>query len=151
MTRRELIGRNADAGLVVALPRRHAVEPRLLGDAVRHSALTRFITQTADDRHVLADGLERLQDEGKLRVAARRRRLPLRLQRAVREVDEAEPRGGRCRGLRQSRSRRDHRVEQRQRDRSAGTLQNRTAGQMLACQKHSGTSPFLRLAYCKDA
>ena len=63
-------------------------------------------------------------------------RLPLVLQRAVREVDEAEPRGGRRGRLGERRAGRDHRVQERQRDRRAGALEHRAARKMLAGQVH---------------
>src|SRR6185503_17523217 len=92
--RRDLIHGDTDAGLRITTTRADAVEPRLFDDAVRAGTLTALVAQTADDGHVLAERFERLNDERELEVAACLRRLPLILERAVREVDEAEARGG---------------------------------------------------------
>src|SRR5262245_12395231 len=125
MLRRDLVHGDPDARLRITTTRADAVEPGLFDDAVRAGALTALVAQTADDGHVLAEWLERLNDEWELEVAAGLRRLPLILQRAVREVDEAKARGRRREGLRECRSGRDHRVQQWKRDRCTGAFENR--------------------------
>jgi len=60
---------------------------------VRAGALTTLVAQTADDGHVLAERFERLNDEREIEVATGLGRLPLILQRAMREIHEAEARG----------------------------------------------------------
>src|SRR5690606_32257096 len=108
-----LIDGDADARGGVAKPRVDAVQPRLLDDAVRARAFAALVAEAADHRDVLAVRRERLEDERKLEVAAGLPRLPLILERAVREVHEAELRRL-CRGgLGESRAGGDHRVEQR--------------------------------------
>ena len=63
-----------------------------------------------------------MNGKSKSRPVVRRR--PFVLERAVREVHEAQARAG-CRGrLRQRRSCRDHRIQQRQRDGRAGALED---------------------------
>ena len=124
MLRGDLVDRHADAGLRIALARADAVQPRLFDDAVRAGAFPALVAQTADDGHVLAHRFQRLEDERKIEIAAGLRRLPFVLQRAMREVHEAQARAG-CGGrLRQRRSCRDHRVQQRQRDRRAGAFEH---------------------------
>ena len=134
--RRDLVDRDADAGLGVALARAHAVQPGLLDDAVRAAALAALVAQAADHRHVVAHRFQRLEDEREVEVAAGARRRPLILHRAVREVDEAQARRGGRGGLRQRRAGRDHGVQQRQRDGRAGALQDGAPRQMLAGQEH---------------
>ena len=63
--------------------------------------------------HVAAERLERLQDEGKLEIAPRRRGNPVLHPHPVRDVDDPEPRNGGRRGPPQGRERRDHPVEER--------------------------------------
>src|SRR5262245_11229480 len=124
MPRGNLVHRHADACLYVALARVHAVEPRLLNDAVRARALTALVAQTADHGHVLAHRFERLEDERKLEVPADFRGLPLVLQRAVREVDEPQTRVRSGDRLRQRGSCRDHGIQQWESYRGASALED---------------------------
>ena len=87
-------------------------------------ALAALVAQTADDGHVVAERFERLEDEREVEIAAGLRRRPLLLERAVREVDEAQART-RCRDrLRQRRSCRDHGIQQRERDGRTGAFED---------------------------
>jgi len=141
IARRDLVGSDADPAAALAQPRVHAVQPRLFDVAVRNAALARLVAQPTHDRDVIAQRLERLQDERKVGVLTDDLRLPLVLQRAVREVDEAEPRGRRGGRLGERRAGRDHRVEERQRDRRTGALEHGAPGKMLAGQEH-GCAPI---------
>src|SRR6187455_1367326 len=124
MARRNLVHGHADACLHAALARVHAVEPRLLDDAVRARALAALVAQTADDGHMLAHRFERLEDERKLEVPADLRWLPLVLQCAMREVDEPKTRARGGDRLRQRGSCRDHGIQQRESYRGASALQD---------------------------
>ena len=67
--------------------------------------------QAADDAEPVTIGLEQLEDVLELEAVARGIRRPAVHDRAVREVDEPEPRAD-CRRLAESRH---HRIQQRQR------------------------------------
>src|SRR3954466_2173858 len=119
----DLVHGDAGTCLRAPLPRTDAVQPRFLDDAVRAGALPSLVAQATDDRHVLAERLERLEDEGEVEIATGSGRLPFVLERTVREVYEAQTRTHRG-GLRERRSCRDHCVQQRERDGRAGPLED---------------------------
>ena len=125
--------------------RSHATEPRARDDPVRARALAGLVTQAGDDRHVLLVRLERLQDLRQLESRARFLRLPARLHRAMREVDEADARL-RCRGrVGERRGRGNHRIQQRQGDGDARPAQHRATGQMLLGDEHCRIPSLLNL------
>src|SRR6185503_21183164 len=70
--RGNLIDGDTGTGLGVALARGDAVQPRLLDDAVRAGAFTALVPQAADHGDVFAEWLERLENEGKVRIASHR-------------------------------------------------------------------------------
>ena len=93
---------------------------------MRLGRFARLVAQPGDDRQMLAERLERLQDRRHLEAGAGLRRRPLVHDRAVREADEGEPLRRRAgRRLRPRGGGRVHRIEQRQRDRGANALQHR--------------------------
>ena len=66
--------------------------------------------------------------------------VPFVLERAVGEVDEAQSRTGRGDRLRERRSRRDHRIQQRERDGRAGSLEDFTPRQNFRVRNMTSTS-----------
>src|SRR5262250_1235891 len=88
----DLVDGDADSGLRVAFPWADAVQPRLFDDPVRARALTALVAQPGDNGDVLAERLQRLDDERKVEVAANLLRLPLVLKRALWKVHEAQAR-----------------------------------------------------------
>ena len=135
-------------GLRIALPRADAVQPRLFDDAVRAGAFPALVAQTADDGHVLAQGFQGLEDERKIEIAAGPRRRPFLLERAVGKVHEAQTRAGCGDGLRQRRSCRDHRIQQRERDGRAGPLENLAPRQMFSRQERHDSCSTRCSAWC---
>src|SRR5688572_23863401 len=108
-----------------------------------------MLRQAADDHHPLAERLERLEDRRELERSALSNWRPVvhagEIPRdAVRQINEGQttdrPRGGsRLRG-----QRRDHGVEQRQRERRAHAAQERSPVKMSFVNEHGGpySSPF---------
>ncbi len=121
---------------VVARARLDARQPRRGHRRVGRRRLGGAIAQAADDRHVLAVGLERREDLGQREVAPLPVRRPLAHDRAMGEVEETEQGLRRGRGLRERRARRDHGVQEGQRDADARALEQRPAGQVLLRQVH---------------
>jgi hypothetical protein len=85
----------------------------------------RGMREVAHDADTVAERLERLEDFGKGKRGALRRRRPFVHRRPVRDVDASHAglrnRGGLCEG----RPGRNHRFEQRQRERDAGPTEER--------------------------
>jgi hypothetical protein len=92
-----------------------------------------LVLETAHDRELLLERLERSQDRHELEALAVGRRRPLAHDGAVRKVDEPELYE---RLLRRVRERGHHRIEHRQRDRRADSTQHRPPRQMLLGDEH---------------
>ena len=138
--RRDLIRR--DAGIRVHALRRlrpHPAQPRRRAQRVDRGRVGGAMAEARDDVHVVAERLERLEDGRELEVGAFLRRRPAVHDRAVRQVDEAEPRRRIRRRLREQRARRHHRVEQRQRERGSDALEERPAIKMLSGDEHASS------------
>jgi hypothetical protein len=86
-----------------------------------------LVLETADDRHLLLERFQRLEHGTELERLALGGRRPLRHDRAVRQVDEPHVHLGGGGGLRERRAGRNHRVQERQRDRRAHAAQHRAA------------------------
>ena len=96
-----------------------------------------MLRETADDRQTIAKRLERRQDRRQLEVRALTDRRPVvdagEVPRdAVRHVDEAQATKRAGRRLRERDAGRDHRVEQRQRERRAHAAQDRPRDRELS-------------------
>ena len=129
----------------------HPAQPGGRRQAV-HAAHHRPVLEVAERGDVALVRLERRHDRTQLEVGARAaRRPPVHLRavrrvahdRAVRDVEESHAQL-RCRGrLRQRGRSRDHRIQQRQRQRDTGAAQHGPAGQMSFRQEHeSAPSQF---------
>ena len=99
-------------------------------------AVLAVVRQVAEDGQVLPERFERPEDRRELEVRALLCGRPLAHDRAVRHVDEAEPRERRGRRLGQRRRRRHHAVEERQRDGHAEASQDGAAGDGLLRDDH---------------
>ena len=123
-------------------------QPRHLDVAVRLGRFGRLVAQTRDDRQVLAERLQRLEDRRHLVVGARLRRRPAVHDGAVREPDEREALRGRAgRRLRPRGGGGIHRIQQRQRDAGPRALQHRPPRNVLLEYVHR-ESPLLRCLSC---
>jgi hypothetical protein len=119
--RRDLVDRDAGERRM-ALPRVLARQPGRRHDRVHGRALGRLVAEAADDRHVLLQRLERLEDRLEVEITAHdvgrpaihfRAKARVVHDRAVGQVEEAHARfRGRGR-LRERRGGRHHRREQR--------------------------------------
>ena len=101
------------------------------------AALARLVADVADDGELIAERRERLEDRAQLEVAAGRRRRPLLHDRAVREVEEPQPRLRRRRGVRERGGRGNHRIEQRQRRPRRPRRAERCGGKVLLGDEHA--------------
>jgi hypothetical protein len=108
----------------------------VIGARIGSLAAGHRMGEVADDRQAIAQLLERLQRLGEGEAAAFRCRHPLVHRRAMRNVDAAEAALRQCGGLHQRGARRDHRVEQRQRESHAHSAKERAAGKMLLRDEH---------------
>ena len=91
-SRDELIGRNAGIGIrKTVFPRFHAAEPRHFDIAMGLGGFGRFVPQTGDDRQVLPERRQRLEDRRHRIVGTGFLRHPSVHDRAVRETDKGEP------------------------------------------------------------
>ena len=134
--RGDLVGRGAGVRFL-ADGRVNAGEPGA-GRKRMHRAHGRLIVEVAEHRGHRLVLVERLQDLAELADFAFARGRPLVHHRAMGEVDESQVRRGLRRRLRQRGARRNHGVEQRQREGGAGSPQYRAARQMLLGDEHFG-------------
>ena len=95
--------------------------------------------QVGDEHELILVGLDRLEDRLDVESRPDDLRNPLLHDRAVRNVDGAEPRAGTRLRTRERRERREHRIKQRQCDGRADTSQERTAGQCDLGYEHQLT------------
>ena len=121
-----LVSRDAAVG-IMAHAWTNAREPRARRDRVCRPVGV-LVLEARYDRELVLEWLERLEDLRQIEFGAFLGRRPLVHDRAVREIDEAHPRERLRGGLRERRTRRDHRIEQRQRDRRAHAAQHGSAG-----------------------
>src|SRR5207245_6540109 len=100
------------------------------GAALRGFAVA-VLREAADDRQLIPERLERLENLRELEAGPFRARRPLLDDDAVRQIDNAEPPDRiRCR-LTERRERRDHSIEKRQRQRRANAAKNGPAREGL--------------------
>ena len=136
--RRHLIGGDAGIGAGDAvIPRLDAVQPRGLDIGVGLGRFARLVPQPRDDRQVLAERLQRLEDRRHLEAGAGLLGRPPVHDGAVRKPDEGEPlrrRAGRGGGPHGGGG--IHRIEQRQRDRGSNAFQHRTPRETHPGQVH---------------
>src|SRR6185503_1937114 len=97
--------------------------------------------QIADDDHLTLERLERLQHGRELEVRTRSRRSPRRHVRAVRDVDEAKARRTLCRGLRERRCCRHHRIEQWECETGTHSPKKRATWQRDLGDEHMSSGP----------
>jgi len=102
--------------------------------------------QTADDGQLVAPGRQRLVDEAQPHIPPFRGRYirtavrPISGRPAVRRKNGREAGLGSGRGLRQGRLRRNHGIQQRQRQRHADSAQETTPGNIFLAQVHGYAS-----------
>ena len=124
----------------------------IAADLVRRERVRPVAIGVAHDREVLAVRLERGEARRReIEVAPGCGRRPEVLERAVarragRAVDDLEAREPRARPRAALRERGHHRIEQRQRDRRAGTAQQRAPRQALPRDEHAPFTPFFSAA-----
>src|SRR5436190_17780757 len=95
--------------------------------------------EIADDRHLIAEGLERLKNLRHFKAGARRFRLPLVDDGSVRDIDRTESRF-RSGGCPERRLSRNHRLQKGQRHCDSGSSKECPAGKRLLCNEH--LAPF---------
>ena len=136
MLRGDLIDRHAAMGRRAAL-RRHATEPGAWRDGVNRRADRRLIAEAADDRELLLERGEGLEDFTEFVIGALGLGRPAAHDLAMRQIKETHIRlGGTRRRLGERRSGRDHRVQQRQRDRISRPPQKCPPWEMLLRNIH---------------
>ena len=143
---RDLIDGGADVNRVLLrmhAAQKHRGRTRMIGAGVRSDASRGRMRQVGDDRHAVAEFLERPEDLGELESLAVGGWSPLVHRRAVRHVDAAQPALGGRGGLAERCLRRHHRIEQRQRHRNSHASQQRAARKMLLRDECHRLSPAL--------
>ena len=111
------------------------------GTALRRLAVA-VLGQPADDGHLTAERLQRLEDLRQLETRSLGRRRPALDDHAVRQIDDAEAADRTGRGLGQGRQSRDHAVEQRQGQARTETAQDGPARQVLLGNDHDSDLRF---------
>src|SRR4030095_15006835 len=123
--------------------RQHATEPGTGLQSVHGRRNRRLVLEPADDRQLLLEGSERLEDRRQLEAGPLSRRRPVVHDRAVRQVHEAHTRLRRSGGVNELRPCRDHGIEKRQSDGNTSTAKEGTTREMLFCNEHESVSGLL--------
>ena len=97
--------------------------------------------EAADEDHAVAKWLERLRDKREVEVLPVLERTPVARRCAVRVPDADEATHRRRSGHPRGRQRRQHRLEQRQRQRDAGTAQKRSSSNVSSSSNEHRLSP----------
>ena len=135
----QLIDRDAAVRLLARF-RRHATEPGARVERMHRRGDGRLVLEPADDRQLLLERLEGLEDRRQLEARALGGRRPVLHDRAVREIHEAHARLRRRGGAGQHRPRRNHRVEERQSDGHTRAAKEGATREMLLCDEHESVS-----------